>query len=70
MENKLQKLKIMSVVEKMNSYIWEAFCSWQRAFLYKLVGLKQITGLLDMVVWDFEQREEKMGRCVLLGGYN
>lgn len=54
----------------MHSYIWEAFYNWQCAFLHKLAGLKQTTSLLDTVVWVFKQKEGKMGRCVLLGGYN
>lgn len=37
-------------------------------FLYKLAGLEQITSLLDTAVWDVKQKEEKMGRCALLGG--
>lgn len=55
----------MSVVEKVKSYIWEPFCNWQHAFLYKLAGLKQITSLLDTEVWGFEQRED--GQVFALG---
>lgn len=58
----------MSVVEKVNSYVQEPFCNWQHAFLYKLAGLKK--NKKPIRHRSLALSKEKMGRCVLLRGFN